>query len=304
MKMFAKNRESHYPKCQLPSCRLHTDSHVMVALSYINILLYLQQYITAFSLGWNCVSVISHWNIIFFLQSIRFGLQFGDTNFIGGNRTRRKVTRLKRSLSKRNTPAPPSRTGHQSSRPTSSIKTPIPSQPIHIYTYRFWVSCEPWIEKLFKNPSDRRIESIGRVSDCHIRLTRRRRRNTQGFRQQMVSIVAPNAEALEKCCKLFDDKFPCFYATAGLILSHDQLKRLSKSSIQADGHRSKRDRCVSVSSVPMKTKNVAQYLASQMTTNMNEYSKLATYSHTRPYIFNDRISIFDWLQNILATVNK
>lgn len=223
----------------------------------------------------------------------RFGLQVGDTNFIGGNRTRRKVTRLKRSLSKRSTPAPPSRIGHQSSRPASSIRTPIPSQPIHIYTYRFWVSCEPWIEKLFRNPSDRRIESIGRISDCHIRLTRRRRRNTQGFRQQMVSIVAPNAEALEKCCKLFDDKFPCFYATAGLILSHDQLKRLSRSPIRTDGRRSKRDRCASVSSVPMKTKNVAQHITSQMTTNMNEYSKLATYSHTRPYVFDDRLSIFD-----------
>ncbi|CAH8555584.1 unnamed protein product [Heterobilharzia americana] len=98
---------------------------------------------------------------------------------------------------------------------------------INIYSYCFWIRLEPWIESLFENHDDRRIESIGRVSDCRICLTKRVRRNPIGFIEIMVNILAPSASALQKCCKLFDDKFPKFYASAGLLLEHDQLSNLS-----------------------------------------------------------------------------
>ncbi|TPP61890.1 hypothetical protein FGIG_01222 [Fasciola gigantica] len=228
----------------------------------------------------DCLELMKH--SCFIKAKRRFGLQVGDTNFIGGNRTRNRVLKLKRQRPKCNTPGPPTPSGRRSFR---SIGSPIPPQPVHIYAYRFWVSCEPWIEKLFKNPLDRRIESIGRVSDCHIRLTRRRRRNTKGFRQQMVSIVAPSAAALEKCCKMFDDKFPCFYATAGLILSHDQLIRLSKMSSRTDKIKSRKHRCSSVNSIPTNQKNVMQYVTSEFSGNVSKYAKLKSHSPMTTCVF-------------------
>ncbi|VDQ06981.1 unnamed protein product [Trichobilharzia regenti] len=97
------------------------------------------------------------------------------------------------------------------------------SQPLHIYNYYFWIHYEPAIEKLFENPNDRRIESIGRRTDCYIQLTKYIRRNAKGFIQIMVNILAPTASALLKCCKLFDDKFPTFYASANLLLEYNDL---------------------------------------------------------------------------------
>ncbi|VDP75541.1 unnamed protein product [Echinostoma caproni] len=179
----------------------------------------------------------------------RFGLLVRETPFIGGNvtnRTRRKNRRQRPKSDVRTSRTPSGRVSYQAG---SCASGPVISHPVHIYTYRFWVACEPWIEQLFKSPLDRRIESIGRASDCRIRLTRKRRRNAKGFRQQMVSIIAPNAQALEKCCKMFDDKFPCFYATAGLILSHDQLVRLTKSPSLNTKWDSRNQRCISAQTV-------------------------------------------------------
>lgn len=92
-------------------------------------------------------------------------------------------------------------------------------KPVKIYNYRFWVNIEVRLMNMFTNPSDRRIESIGRISDCRIRLTANHRRSPHGFRQQMISIVAPSFLALKKCCRLFDDKFPSLYASSEVLHS-------------------------------------------------------------------------------------
>ncbi|GAA52442.1 hypothetical protein CLF_108087 [Clonorchis sinensis] len=86
---------------------------------------------------------------------------------------------------------------------------------LQIYSYQFWIRSGPCVERVFHNPRDRRIESIGRLSDCRIRLTTQIRRSPKGFAQRLVSVIAPNADALRKCCKMFDDKFPQFFATSG-----------------------------------------------------------------------------------------
>ncbi|KAF5394773.1 hypothetical protein PHET_10287 [Paragonimus heterotremus] len=101
--------------------------------------------------------------------------------------------------------------------PTSDAKE------IQIYNYQFWIRYEPWVENVFNNPLDRRIESIGRLSDSRIRLTKRSRRSPKGFQERMVNVIAPSALALQKCCRLFDDKFPKFYATSGFLTISDKL---------------------------------------------------------------------------------
>ncbi|CAH8548920.1 unnamed protein product [Dicrocoelium dendriticum] len=102
----------------------------------------------------------------------------------------------------------------------------LTANEINLYSYQFWIQSEPWVEKAFKSPMDRRIESIGRVSDCRIRLTNKKRFSPRGFHQRMVSIIAPSADALVKCCKLFDDKFPNFYATSGVFVGSNCINDL------------------------------------------------------------------------------
>ncbi|KER25905.1 hypothetical protein T265_06758 [Opisthorchis viverrini] len=125
--------------------------------------------------------------------------------FIGGNVTNpRKTTK---------------RLTHTSNFSRSLSSKTINSLPnatqLQIYSYQFWVRSGPSVERVFHNPRDRRIESIGRLSDCRIRLTTQIRRSPKGFAQRLVSVIAPNADALRKCCKMFDDKFPQFFATSG-----------------------------------------------------------------------------------------
>ena len=87
---------------------------------------------------------------------------------------------------------------------------------IQVLSYKFWIdaNCKNW--NIFHNPVDRRIESIGRLAKCKIQLTNIIARHSDGMLKQQVIIYTPDQSSLEKCCKLFDDKFPSFYATSGL----------------------------------------------------------------------------------------
>ncbi|TGZ61183.1 hypothetical protein CRM22_008114 [Opisthorchis felineus] len=125
--------------------------------------------------------------------------------FIGGNVTNPRKT------TKRFTPTP-NFSRSLSSKTFNSLPN---AAQLQIYSYQFWIRSGPCVERLFHNPQDRRIESIGRLSDCRIRLTTQIRRSPKGFAQRLVSVIAPNADALRKCCKMFDDKFPQFFATSG-----------------------------------------------------------------------------------------
>ncbi|KAG5451506.1 hypothetical protein CSKR_112085 [Clonorchis sinensis] len=126
-------------------------------------------------------------------------------NFIGGNMTNPRKT------TKRFT-----QPSNFSRSPSSKTCNSLPNATqLQIYSYQFWIRSGPCVERVFHNPRDRRIESIGRLSDCRIRLTTQIRRSPKGFAQRLVSVIAPNADALRKCCKMFDDKFPQFFATSG-----------------------------------------------------------------------------------------
>ncbi|CAL8080666.1 unnamed protein product [Calicophoron daubneyi] len=157
-----------------------------------------------------------------------------------------------------------------------------PLQPVYMYSYHFWVFAEPWVEKVFQNPYDRRIESIGRLSDCRIRLTKRHRRNPQGFHQRMVNVIAPNAMALRKCCRLFDDKFPSFYATAGLYLDINNLSDLSRFSMDRKKARRSRKykRSGSSLSAPQRKRKISGPILDPFDLSMESYSQPGRFLNT------------------------
>ncbi|KAF7256214.1 hypothetical protein EG68_06404 [Paragonimus skrjabini miyazakii] len=145
----------------------------------------------------------------------------------------------------------------------SSIPQPTSdAKEIQIYNYQFWIRYEPWVENVFNNPLDRRIESIGRLSDSRIRLTKRSRRSPKGFQERMVNVIAPSVLALQKCCRLFDDKFPNFYAASGFLTISDKLddpwnsgRSRTSSRISKRTRRSKTIRSISRERHPYLTKN-------------------------------------------------
>nr|VZI33411.1 unnamed protein product [Spirometra erinaceieuropaei] len=83
------------------------------------------------------------------------------------------------------------------------------------YENKFWIGCGTDNLKVFKNPKDRRIESIARVSGCRITLSEIKRRNGLGQWQQLVVVESPSETGLKKCTNLLDERFPAFRASLG-----------------------------------------------------------------------------------------
>ncbi|KAL7065319.1 hypothetical protein AAHC03_05653 [Spirometra sp. Aus1] len=83
------------------------------------------------------------------------------------------------------------------------------------YENKFWIGCGTDNLKVFKNPKDRRIESIARLSGCRIKLRECKRRNALGQWQQLVVVESPSETCLKKCTNLLDEKFPAFRASLG-----------------------------------------------------------------------------------------
>ncbi|KAL7065314.1 hypothetical protein AAHC03_05654 [Spirometra sp. Aus1] len=83
------------------------------------------------------------------------------------------------------------------------------------YENKFWIGCGTDNLKVFKNPKDRRIESIARLSGCRITLRESKRRNALGQWQQLVVVESPSETCLKKCTNLLDEKFPAFRASLG-----------------------------------------------------------------------------------------
>uniref|UniRef100_A0A0X3PYH1 Uncharacterized protein n=1 Tax=Schistocephalus solidus TaxID=70667 RepID=A0A0X3PYH1_SCHSO len=80
---------------------------------------------------------------------------------------------------------------------------------------KFWIGCGMETLKIFKNPKDRRIESIARTSGCRITLRETKRKNALGQWQQLVVVEAASETGLKKCTNLLDEKFPAFRASSG-----------------------------------------------------------------------------------------
>ncbi|KAL7065320.1 hypothetical protein AAHC03_05652 [Spirometra sp. Aus1] len=83
------------------------------------------------------------------------------------------------------------------------------------YENKFWIGCGTDNLKVFKNPKDRRIESIARLSGCRITLSEIKRRNGLCQWQQLVVVESPSETGLKKCTNLLDEKFPAFRASLG-----------------------------------------------------------------------------------------
>lgn len=83
------------------------------------------------------------------------------------------------------------------------------------YENKFWIGCGTDNLKVFKNPKDRRIESIACTSGCRITLRENKRKNALGEWQQLVVVEAASEVGLRKCTNLLDEKFPAFRAGSG-----------------------------------------------------------------------------------------
>ncbi|BHF66145.1 hypothetical protein SprV_0200915900 [Sparganum proliferum] len=83
------------------------------------------------------------------------------------------------------------------------------------YQNKFWIGCGADNLKVFRNPKDRRIESIARLSGCRITLTESKRRNALGQWQQLVIVESASEMGLKKCTNMLDEKFPAFRASSG-----------------------------------------------------------------------------------------
>lgn len=97
--------------------------------------------------------------------------------------------------------------------PIDHIISRIRRPGLKVYCYRFWIEANKTNWNAFHSRKDRRIESIGRATTCYIRLKTQTVRQSSGFLKQEVVVYAPTMLALEKCCNLFDEKFPRFYAS-------------------------------------------------------------------------------------------
>lgn len=97
--------------------------------------------------------------------------------------------------------------------PIDHILSRIRRPGLKVYCYRFWIEANRTNWNAFYSRKDRRIEAIGRATTCHIRLKAKTTRQSSGFLKQEVVVYAPTMLALEKCCNLFDQKFPRFYAS-------------------------------------------------------------------------------------------
>nr|VZI23535.1 unnamed protein product [Spirometra erinaceieuropaei] len=83
------------------------------------------------------------------------------------------------------------------------------------YENKFWIGCGADNLKVFRNPKDRRIESIARLSGCRITLTESKRKNALGQWQQLVVVESASEMGLKKCTNMLDEKFPAFKASSG-----------------------------------------------------------------------------------------
>ncbi|BHF66151.1 hypothetical protein SprV_0200916500 [Sparganum proliferum] len=83
------------------------------------------------------------------------------------------------------------------------------------YENKFWIGCGTDNPKVFKNPKDRRIESIARVSGCRITLRESKRSDALGQWQQLVVVELASEMGLKKCTNLLDEKFPASRASLG-----------------------------------------------------------------------------------------
>uniref|UniRef100_A0A1I8HCQ3 HECT domain-containing protein n=1 Tax=Macrostomum lignano TaxID=282301 RepID=A0A1I8HCQ3_9PLAT len=95
----------------------------------------------------------------------------------------------------------------------ASASTPL--QPIYQYSFR--VPETRANMRAFCHASDRRVEAIARACDSEILLDPQPIRTAAAsIALRRITVRAPDLHSLEKCCRMFDDKFPQFYASSGL----------------------------------------------------------------------------------------
>uniref|UniRef100_A0A1I8HCS5 RGS domain-containing protein n=1 Tax=Macrostomum lignano TaxID=282301 RepID=A0A1I8HCS5_9PLAT len=118
----------------------------------------------------------------------------------------------------------------------ASASTPL--QPIYQYSFR--VPETRANMRAFCHASDRRVEAIARACDSEILLDPQPIRTAAAsIALRRITVRAPDLHSLEKCCRMFDDKFPQFYASSGLgpdgrgvskVFDDDSERQISASS--------------------------------------------------------------------------